>query len=166
MEIKEEPSSEISTLGASRDGEVFDLWVEPNPTPIELFELNFPRPPQGTWRERFDIRADVRFAYTTLKFDDVLVRVGTKTARLSSTCLGCSLLPHSLYGLKPLPPRNLIAVQEKRTQEIGASATAQIYGKMGVLQGVDGSASLEAKAIGEAAHRVEKLGSREESIPG
>src|ERR1700743_3551116 len=95
----------------SEGSEGFDLWGAPNPKPIELFELNFPRPPQGTWRERFDIRADVRFAYMMLKFDEVLVRVATKAARLSSTCVGCSLLPHSLYGLKPLVSRNTIAIQ-------------------------------------------------------
>jgi 8-oxo-dGTP pyrophosphatase MutT (NUDIX family) len=56
------------------EGEVFDLEVEPNDALIELFELHFPRPPQGTWKEKFDIRADVRFAYMTLKFDNVSVR--------------------------------------------------------------------------------------------
>ena len=60
---------------SSGEIEVFDFQVEPNPNPIELFELTLPRPPQGTWREKFDIRADVRFAHIILKFDNVFVRV-------------------------------------------------------------------------------------------
>jgi len=145
--------------------EVFDFQVEPNPNPIELFELTLPRPPQGTWREKFDIRADVRFAHIVLKLDNVFVRVATRGARLSSSCSGCGLLPHTLYGLNPLPSRNVMAVQEKETREVGASATAQIQAKVGGLQVFDGNASLEAKASGDAAHRVERQGSREESIP-
>jgi hypothetical protein len=160
---KHEPNATGNTVDALA-GEIFDLVVEPNPNPIDLFELSLPRPLQGTWRERFDIRVDVRFANMILKFDDIVVRVGARSARLSSACSGCSLLPHSLYGLIPLPARNVVAVQEKQTREIAASAAAQIQGKMSVLQGVDGSASLDAKASGESAHRVEKQASREESI--
>lgn len=56
-------SNEISGSEEDLDHpEVFDFQVEPNLNPIDLFELNFPRPPQGTWHEKFDIRADVRFA--------------------------------------------------------------------------------------------------------
>ncbi len=146
------------------DPEVFDLTVEPNETPIDLFELALPRPPQGTWRERFDIRADVRFAHMILKFENVLVRVAARSARLSSLCTGCSLLPHSLYGLNPLPSRNVVAVQERQTREAGASGAAQLQAKAGLLQGLDGSASIEAKASAEAAYKVEKQASHEESV--
>jgi hypothetical protein len=99
-----------------------------------------------------------------LKFENALIRVATKGARLSSACTGCSLLPHFLYGLHPLPSRNTIAVQEKQTREVAASGTAQLQARSGVLQGMDASASIDTKASGEAAHRVEKQGSREESI--
>lgn len=108
---------------------------------------------------------DVRFAYMILKFNDVVVRVAARGARLSSACTGCSLLPHSLYGLKPLPARNSVAVQERETREIEASGAAQVQGRMSVFQGIDGSATLDAKASAETARRVEKQGSREESVP-
>ncbi|MCA6109013.1 hypothetical protein [Bradyrhizobium cenepequi] len=164
MYDQEQERTAVVEIHEADTREVFDLVVEPNLNPIDLFELTLPRPPQGSWREKFDIRADVRFAQMILKFDNILVRVGTRAARLSSACDGCSLLAHSLYGLNPLPSRNVVAVQEKQTREIAASGAAQIQAKIGVLQGVDGGASLDAKASGETAHRVEKQASREESV--
>jgi hypothetical protein len=152
-------------LTVQYEPEVFDFHVEPIPHPIDLFELSFPRPPQGTWRKRFDIRVDVRFAYMDLALGEVTVRVSTRGARLASACTGCSLLPHSLYGLNPLPSRNVVAVEEKQSAVIGASGTAQVQVKAGVFQGFDAGASLEAKASGEAARRIERQGTREESIP-
>lgn len=164
MTDEEEQDAALAQPADLHEGEVFDLEVEPNDAPIELFELHFPRPPQGTWKEKFDIRADVRFAYMTLKFDNVFVRVATKAARLSSACTGCALLPHSLYGLNPLPPRNVIAVQEKQTREVAGGMAAQMQAKVGVLQGADASSSIDAKASAEAAHRIEKQGVHEESV--
>jgi hypothetical protein len=160
----EEMPSETAEHAEPQDAEVFDFWVTGNPNPIELFELSFPRPPQGTWRERFDIRADVRFAYMMLKFDDVFVRIATRSARLSSTCSGCALLPHSLFGSRPLPSRNTLVVQEKQVREAGVSGAAQVQGKAGIFQGADVSASLDAKASGEAKLHIEKQGSREETV--
>jgi hypothetical protein len=164
MVDQEKPQMAAGDLGDSSRKEVFDFQVEPNANPIELFELTLPRPPQGTWREKFDIRVDVRFAHMILKFDNVSVRVATRGARLGSICTGCSLLPHSLYGLNPLPSRNVVAVQEKHTQEVAASAASQVQAKVGGLQMFDASASLDAKASGEAARRVERQGVREESV--
>jgi hypothetical protein len=161
--VPEQPKEMVPTHADEQ--EVFDFEIDPNAHPIELFELSFPRPPQGTWRERFDIRVDARFAYMDLKLDQVTVRVATRGARLSSACTGCFLLPHSLYGLNPLPSRSIVAVQEKQTEQTGASAAAQMQLRLGGLQGIDGNASLEAKASGETARRIEKAGSREESVP-
>jgi hypothetical protein len=123
----------------SDDGEVFDLSVEPVEQPIELFELTFPRPPQGTWRENFDIRVDVRFAHMDLQLDNATIRVATTAARLSTSCSGCTLLPHSLFGLSPLPTRSVVAVEEKQTSQVGASASAQAKAKVGGLQVFDAS---------------------------
>src|SRR6476659_10033416 len=94
---KDDPPRNDGDAAAPFDQEVFELETVPVSHPMELFELTFPRPPQGTWREQFDIRADVRFAHIDLVFDDITVRVSTRGARLSSSCTGCSLLPHSLY---------------------------------------------------------------------
>src|ERR1051326_3988143 len=102
------------------EAEVFEFQVEQIAHPIELCELNFPRPPQGLWREQFDIRVDVRFAYMDLKLENVTVRVATRSARLNSLCVGCSLLPYSLYGSLPLPSHSVVAVKEKTTQQVAA----------------------------------------------
>jgi hypothetical protein len=124
-------------LAVSFEPEVFDFEVDPVAHEIELFELGLPRPPQGMWRERFDIRADVRFAYMDLKFDHVTVRVSAKSARLSSRCTGCSLLPHSQYGLDPLPARSVVDVTEKHTAQADASGVAQMHIKAGLLLGAN-----------------------------
>jgi len=155
----------VAEAEASDAGETFNFVIDPILDSIELFELTFPRPPQGTWRDRFDIRADVRFAHMELSFEDVDVRISTRGARLTTVCVGCSLLPHSLYGLHPLPSRSVISVQERHTQEVSASGAAQAQAKIGGLQMVDGSATLEAKASGETARRIERQASREEAVP-
>ena len=146
------------------DDEVFELQITAVAHPIELFELNFPRPPQGTWREKFDIRVDARFASMDVKLENVTVRVAARGARLTTACKGCSLLPHSLYGSLPLSSHSLLAVQETVTQQVAASGSAQVQAKVGVLQGFDGNASVEAKASGEASRHIAKQGTREESV--
>ena len=156
--MTDEPSTPLvaADTAMASEVEVFELEARPVAYPMDLFELSFPRPPQGAWRDKFDIRADVRFAYMDLVFDQVTVRVSTRRARLNSSCRGCFLLPHSLYGLNPLPARNVIAVQEKQTEELMGSAAVAVQSKASISQGFDAGMSVEGKASGEAARRVER----------
>jgi hypothetical protein len=149
-----------------REREVFDFQVDPVAHTVALFELHFPRPPQGLWRERFDIRVDVRFAYVDLEFGSATVRVSARGARLSSRCTGCHLLPHSLYGLLPLPARSVVAVQETETAHLNASAAAEVKVDAGLLRGVDVSSSIGGKATAQTGSKIGRHKTRRKCNPG